>query len=252
MFTVAGFPLHWYGLAYLVAFLTAPPLMRAAIRKWQLPVDIVRMDELCVYLILGVMLGGRLGEALFYNHYWLHPVRFFEIWRGGMSSHGGIAGVTIATWFFARKSRQSVLALGDVVCLVAPFGLFLGRLGNFVNSEMIGAVTTVPWAIIYPVVDNLPRHPVQLYQALLEGPVLFAIMALVGSKVRRPGGFTTVFFAAYALLRVFSETFRQTNAAYLGDHGGWTDGQILSGVMLVLATVLGALILRAPSLRQTP
>jgi phosphatidylglycerol:prolipoprotein diacylglycerol transferase len=106
MFSVAGFPVHWYGLAYLVAFLTAQPLMRAAIRKWQLPVDIARMDEFCVYLILGVMLGGRLGEALFYNHYWLHPVRFFEIWKGGMSSHGGIAGVTIATWLFARKSRQ--------------------------------------------------------------------------------------------------------------------------------------------------
>jgi phosphatidylglycerol:prolipoprotein diacylglycerol transferase len=117
---------------------------------------------------------------------------------------------------------------------------------------MIGAVTTAPWAVIYPVVDNLPRHPVQLYQALLEGPVLFAIVALVGNSVRRPGGFATVFFAAYAVLRLFSETFRQINVAYLGDHAGWTDGQILSGAMLVLAAALGVFILRAPSLRQAP
>jgi phosphatidylglycerol:prolipoprotein diacylglycerol transferase len=245
-FHIFGLPFHWYSLAYMIAFMTATPLMMRAVRKYGFAVAPATVGTFAGWLALGVMLGGRLGEALIYNHVLLNPLHFFSPYEPGMSSHGGIIGVTLAATWFARQSRQNILGLGDLVCFIAPLGLFLGRLGNFANSEMMGAVAHVPWAVVYPLVDTLPRHPVQLYQALLEGPVLFAMMAVVATKWRRPGTVAMTFLATYAVLRLFSETFREVNPGYLGYHAGLTDGQLLSMGMVVAAAVVGYFIAKRP------
>jgi phosphatidylglycerol:prolipoprotein diacylglycerol transferase len=245
-FHIFGFPFHWYSLAYMIAFVTATPLMMRAVRKYGFVVELGAVGTFAGWLAAGVMLGGRLGEALIYNHALLNPLHFFSPYEPGMSSHGGIVGVTLATAWFARKFRQNIRGLGDLVCFIAPLGLFLGRLGNFVNSEMLGAVSQVPWAVVYPLVDNLPRHPVQLYQALLEGPVLFGIMAFVARRWHRPGTVAMTFLAAYAVLRLFSENFREVNPGYLGYHAGLTDGQLLSMGMVVAAAAVGYFIAKRP------
>jgi phosphatidylglycerol:prolipoprotein diacylglycerol transferase len=203
---------------------------------------------------LGIILGGRLGYVLFYNpaYFAAHPLEILQLWQGGMSFHGGFAGCVAAVMAFAWRRGISILSLGDLTCAVAPIGLLLGRLANFINGELWGRVTDVPWAMAFPHGGPLPRHPSQLYEAALEGLLLLIVLALMirGGALRRPGLILGAFALGYGLARSFCELFREPDAQLGLLWGGLTMGMLLS-VPLMIAGV--ALIWNArirPPLRQ--
>jgi phosphatidylglycerol:prolipoprotein diacylglycerol transferase len=240
-FEVAGmqlgpFAIRWYGLMYLLAFILVIVLGRKRAREnmltgWR-PRDI---DDMLFYGVLGVILGGRLGYVLFYKplYYLVHPVEIFEVWQGGMSFHGGFLGVLIALWFYAGKRGKRWLDVTDFVAPLVPLGLAAGRLGNFINGELVGRVTDGPWAMIFPQVDNLPRHPSQLYQLGLEGLLLFVILWTYASRRRPLGAVSGLFLLGYGALRFIAEYAREPDnfLGYLA--GGLTMGQWLSLPMIV-------------------
>ncbi len=238
--------ISWYGLMYVFGFV-AGYLLLARLRQrgfLPLPGD-EHLQELLTSCILGVLIGGRLGHVLFYSpgHYLLHPAEILALWRGGMASHGGIAGLLVALVLFSRKHKIPLLALCDSAAMAATPGLFFGRLGNFINGEMPGKVTEVPWAVIFArnaEAGMLPRHPVQIYQALTEGLVLFVLLWFLLPPHRFKRGFhTAIFLVGYSVLRIGTEFFRETSpelAAAIG--GGLTQGQVLSAVMLICGAVV--------------
>ena len=213
------------------------------------------MDDFILWVTLGIILGGRLGYVLFYNlgFYLEHPLDVFKMWNGGMSFHGGFLGCVVAVWAFARARGISVLSLGDITCAVGPIGLFLGRLANFVNGELWGRATDVPWAMIFPHdPDQLPRHPSELYEAGLEGIVLFAIlMALIRrGALKRPGLIIGVFAVCYALMRSFCELFREPDAQLGYLWRGATMGMLLSVPLLIAGLGFVAYALRREPVRS--
>ena len=253
-FTDLVLPIRWYALSYIVGLLVAwQYCMRLASRPPNL-VTPRQIDDFLLWATLGVIVGARLGIVLFYQpgHYLSNPAEILKVWKGGMSFHGGLVGVATAMVVFARRYRIPLLALTDMVCAAAPIGLFLGRLANFVNGELWGRPTDVPWAMIFPnAPDRLPRHPSQLYEATLEGLVLFLVLALLvlgpWKTLRRPGLTTGVFLAGYALGRGFVETMREPDS-YIGLLSfGTTWGQWLSLPML-----LGGAYLIWRALRREP
>jgi len=199
---------------------------------------VLDFDDFIVWVTLGIILGGRIGYVLFYNplHFLAHPLEVVEVWKGGMSFHGGFIGCVLAVILFAKRRGISMLSLGDITCTVGPIGLFLGRLANFVNGELWGRPTDAPWAMVFPDAGPLPRHPSQLYEALLEGVVLFTVLAVLArlGALRRPGLLTGTFAVFYALARSFSELFREPDAQLGFLWGGLTMGMLLS-VPLLLA-----------------
>ena len=234
--------IHWYGLAYLAGIAFAWWL---ALRRSRGPAALLtrrQVDDLIFYAALGVVLGGRLGYALFYGLERLaaDPVWLLRVWQGGMSFHGGFLGVLAACWLFARRHR---LALGDLLDFVAPLvplGLALGRLGNFIGQELWGRPTDVPWAMVFPRDPlQLPRHPSQLYQFALEGLLLFVILLWFTRRRRPTWAASGVFAVGYGLLRSFAEFFREPDA-HLGYQAfGWvTRGQLLSLPMVALGLYL--------------
>lgn len=239
-FTDISLPIRWYALSYIVGLLIAwQYCMRLAARPPNL-VTPKQIDDFLLWATLGVIVGARLGIVLFYQpgYYLANPVEILKVWRGGMSFHGGLVGVTVAMVVFTRRYLIPFLALTDIVCAAAPIGLFLGRLANFVNGELWGRPTDVPWAMIFPnAPDSLPRHPSQLYEASLEGIVLFLVLSFLVlgpfKALRRPGLTTGVFLAGYALARGFVETMREPDS-YIGLLSfGTTWGQWLSLPMLL-------------------
>ncbi len=205
------------------------------------------LEDLLLYATLGVILGGRLAYVLFYNptYYAAKPIEALAIWSGGMSFHGGLAGATLAMYLFARSRGLSFLSLADVVATVAPLGLFLGRIANFVNSELWGRVTTAPWGVLFPNGGPLPRHPSQLYEAATEGLLLMILLFLAarGGAYKRPGLVTGLFGAGYAVARIGCEFFREPDPQLGFLAGGFaTMGMLLSLPMLALGLWL---ILRA-------
>lgn len=228
--------IRWYGLMYLAGFVCAYFFIRYRVRQTGMPLSSEAVADLLFYAVVGVVAGGRLGYVLFYQpgHYLRHPVEIVQLWQGGMSFHGGLLGVVLAVLLFCRRRRLQVGPLADILVMAACFGLCFGRLGNFINAELWGRVTDVPWGLVFPQAGPLPRHPSQLYQAILEGPVLFSLLALI-ARWRRPAW--TVFFsfvAFYALFRFLVEFFRQPDA-HLGLLGGGLSlGQWLSLPMLLL------------------
>jgi phosphatidylglycerol:prolipoprotein diacylglycerol transferase len=221
---------------YLVGFVLFMVLGRYRARHnvltgW-LPRDV---DDLLFYGVLGVILGGRLGYVLFYKpaYYLANPLEILAVWQGGMAFHGGFLGVLVAVWFYARRTRRNFLDVTDFVAPLIPLGLAAGRLGNFINAELVGRVTDVPWAMIFPSVDNLPRHPSQLYQFALEGVLLFAILWWYGSRARPRGAISGLFLLGYGALRFAAEFFRQPDE-FLGLLGlGLSMGQWLSVPMIL-------------------
>ena len=227
---------RWYGLMYAVGFGAAWLLGRLrakqAWRGWR-P---AQFEDLLSWIVLGVVLGGRLGYVLFYDpvHYLHQPLDVFAVWNGGMSFHGGVIGVSLVLLLFARRTGRSPLDVGDFVVPLIPPGLFCGRLGNFINGELWGRPTTMPWAMRFPEAGPWGRHPSQLYEAGLEGLVLFAVLWWYSSKPRRRGAVSGVFLMGYALFRAFVEFFREPDAqlGYLAF--GWlTMGQLLCVPMLL-------------------
>lgn len=233
------FAIRWYALAYIAGLVIGWQLLRRIVARagWRLTPEAV--DDFLVYATLGVILGGRLGYALFYQGGWYlqNPIEILYVWRGGMSFHGGLLGVLAAAWLFARRQGLPFLEVGDATALVAPIGLFLGRIANFINGELWGRVTEAPWGVVFPGGGPLPRHPSQLYEAALEGLLLLAVMQwLAWRRPRDPTGLglpSGVFLTGYALARIVVELFREPDAQLGFLFGGVTMGQVLSLPMLL-------------------
>lgn len=229
--------IHWYGIMYLVGFLSAWILGCRRIRHHHLPLSKEELADLIFYCAVGVIVGGRLGYVSFYQPaaFLAKPWTVFYLWQGGMSFHGGLIGVAAALVCFAKLFKKPLLVVTDFAALMTPLGLAFGRLGNFINGELWGRATDVPWAFVFPHVDNLPRHPSQLYELLLEGILLFTFLWIFARKQRPEGAITGLFLIGYGLSRFFVEFFREPDA-FLGFVAfSWmTMGQLLSIPMIVL------------------
>ena len=230
-FALGPLAVRWYGLMYLVGFVLFVALGTLRARQnlltgWH-PRDV---DDLLFYGVFGVILGGRLGYVLFYKplHYLQHPLEILAVWQGGMSFHGGFLGVLAALLVFAMIRDKRFLEVTDFVAPLIPLGLAAGRLGNFINAELWGRPADIPWAMVFPNVDNVPRHPSQLYQFALEGVLLFLILWLFTRRVRPVGAASGLFLAGYGLFRFVAEYFREPDS-FLGPLAlGLTMGQWLS------------------------
>ena len=229
--------IRWYALAYIFGILIGWAYARAIVRSGKLwggksPLSVIDFDDFVLWVTLGIILGGRIGYVLFYNlpFFAAHPLQIFELWTGGMSFHGGFTGCVVAVVLFARSRGIPILSLGDVTCAVGPIGLFLGRLANFVNGELWGRPTDVPWAMIFPGGGPIPRHPSQLYEASLEGLALLVFLAILirCGALKRPGLIIGAFAVFYAFARSFSEFFREPDVQLGFLWGGATMGQLLS------------------------
>lgn len=231
------FGVHWYGLMYLVGFLAF-----LGLGKWQINHrtwhgwNMQMLDDALFFGALGVILGGRLGYVLFYQfgYFIHHPLEIFAVWQGGMSFHGGFLGVLVAMWFFARKYHLKWLQIMDFIAPLVPIGLGAGRMGNFINGELWGRVTNAQWGMVFPKVDNLLRHPSQLYEFGLEGIVLFSALWLYSSKPRETGAISALFLIAYGSFRFIVEFTREPDG-FLGLLSmGLSMGQWLSLPMVSL------------------
>ncbi|HNA67942.1 MAG TPA: prolipoprotein diacylglyceryl transferase [Rhodocyclaceae bacterium] len=245
--SIGPLDVRWYGLMYLTAFILFVALGRAhARRRPELGWDAQQIDDLLFYGVLGVILGGRLGYILFYKpaYYFSHPVEMFAVWQGGMAFHGGFLGVLIAVWLFARSHDRPWLAVTDFIAPLVPLGLAAGRLGNFINGELVGRVTDVPWAMIFPQVDMQPRHPSQLYQFTLEGVCLFVLLWVFSAKPRPRGLVSAVFLIGYGGFRFLAEFGREPDD-FLGLLAlNLSMGQWLSLPMIVIGIVMAVIAVR--------
>jgi phosphatidylglycerol:prolipoprotein diacylglycerol transferase len=234
---IGPFAIRWYALAYifgiLFGWLYARALLRNA-RLWDGPARMTALDfdDFVLWVTLGIILGGRIGYVLFYNpaHFAAHPIEIIEVWKGGMSFHGGFAGCVVAVMLFALHRSIPMLSLGDVTCAVGPIGLLLGRIANFINGELWGRPSDVPWAMVFPNGGPFPRHPSQLYESALEGLVLFFVLAAAMHKgaLKRPGLIIGMFAVGYAAARITCEFFREPDAQLGFLWGGLTMGMLLS------------------------
>ena len=247
LIAVGPFQIRWYALAYIFGILFGWLYARALIKSERLwggpaPMTLADFDDFVLWITLGIILGGRLGYVLFYNpaHFAAHPLEIFQLWQGGMSFHGGFTGCVVAVMTFAWKRGIPILSLGDVVCAVAPIGLLLGRLANFINAELWGRTSDVAWAMVFPGGGPLPRHPSQLYEAALEGAVLLAVLALMirAGALRRPGTILGAFSLGYGLARSFCELFREPDVQLGFLWGGMTMGMLLSVPLVIAGIVL--------------
>ncbi|MGA7178846.1 MAG: prolipoprotein diacylglyceryl transferase [Thiobacillaceae bacterium] len=242
-FSIGPLKVHWYGLMYLLAFLQLWWLgkTRLAMRP-ELGMTDKGLDDLLFYGVLGVVLGGRLGEVLFYepDYYFSHPAEIFAVWNGGMSFHGGFLGVLIAMTFWSRRYQVPWFKTTDFIAPLVPLGLAAGRVGNFINGELWGRVADprLPWAMVFPNVDNQPRHPSQIYQALGEGLMLFIILWLYARKPRPTGAVSAVFLIGYGAFRFTAEYFREPDAGIFGHSYLVSMGQWLSLPMIIVGIIM--------------
>ena len=244
---VLGLPIRWYALAYiggLIGGWAGARCLVARPRLWgtRAHTSVMSIDDLVVYIAVGIIGGGRLGYVLFYNlpYFRLHPLEIPAVWNGGMSFHGGLLGAALAMVVFARRNKVALDGVTDAVAAVVPIGLFLGRAANFIKPELWGRPSDVPWAMIFPGSDGQPRHPSQLYEAGLEGVALFALLWIVIFRggLRRDGLVTALFCLGYALARIVSETFRQPDVQLGFFFGQTTMGMLLSLPLLVVGLLL--------------
>ena len=244
-FSLGPLAVRWYGLMYLVAFVLFIVLGRLRLRQphiaaagWKKE----NLEDMLFYGVLGVVIGGRLGEVLFYHpaYYLAHPAEIIAIWKGGMSFHGGFLGVLAAMWIWGRKNGHKLMEVMDFIAPLVPLGYAAGRIGNFINAELPGRVAdaTLPWAMIWPNVDQLPRHPSPLYQALVDGVLLFIVLWLYARKPRPTMAVSGVFAIGYGAARFFTEYFRIPD--YEVGFGPFviSAGQMLSIPMIALGIVL--------------
>ena len=206
--------IRWYSLSYIFTFIFGSILIKKLNKKSLNNLSDIQIDKFFVWAVLGVIIGGRVGYVLFYQLqlFFLDPLYIFQIWKGGMSFHGGLIGMILAIYLFAKQNNLSFFYLSDLVSIVAPIGLFLGRISNFINTELYGRITDFPFAIIYPLIDNNPRHPSQLYEAFFEGVVLFIILYLIfikNSKKYSAGIISAYFLILYSIFRFLIEFLRE-------------------------------------------
>jgi phosphatidylglycerol:prolipoprotein diacylglycerol transferase len=235
IFEVGPVRVGWYGLMYVLGFLASYLLVRYQMKKKDFDLSRAEVENLYFYLILGLMIGARLGYVLFYDlkAYLADPFEIVAIWHGGMSFHGGLIGVLLVGVLFCWKHRKSFWKITDLVIVTAPIGLGLGRIGNFINGELYGRVTQVPWGMIFPKGGPLPRHPSQLYESALEGGVLFLILWLMKDKKLPTGGLLAIFLFVYGVFRFLVEFVRQPDAQLGFILGPFTMGQILTFFMII-------------------
>src|SRR3990167_3056888 len=239
-FHLGPLKVHWYGLMYLAAFVIAWWLALYRANQPSSGWRDFQVTDLIFYSALGVILGGRMGYTLFYNlaGFLSNPLTLFAVWDGGMSFHGGMLGVGIATWIYSRVQDRSWIRVIDFVAPLVPLGLACGRLGNFINGELWGRVTTLPWGMIFPEAGSYPRHPSQLYEFFLEGVLLFIILWTYSAKRRPPFAVTGMFLLWYGIFRFVVEFFRQPDVPLGFVAFGWvTMGQLLSLPMILVGLV---------------
>jgi len=225
----------WYGMMYIFGFLASYLLVRYQMKKKDFGITRVEIENLYFYLILGLVIGARLGYVVFYDlkSYLANPLEIVAIWHGGMSFHGGLIGVLIVGILFSRANKKSFWKIVDLIIVTVPIGLGLGRIGNFINGELYGRVSDLPWAMIFPKGGPLPRHPSQLYESTLEGGVLFIILWFLKDKRLPTGGLLPAFLFLYGCFRFFVEFFREPDAHLGFIWGPLTMGQILTSFMIV-------------------
>jgi phosphatidylglycerol:prolipoprotein diacylglycerol transferase len=253
-FEIGPFAVKWYGLAYMAGLLLGWLYIRRLLNEPALwpqgcaPFPPAKVDDLLLYMTLGVLLGGRLGFVLLYepSYYMHHPEDVLAVWRGGMAFHGALVGSILAIWLFSYRNGLNPLSTGDLCAAAVPIGLFFGRLANFINGELYGRPSDVPWAMVFPEATlthppAIPRHPSQLYEALLEGLVLFLVLRFLTHRrgaLKSPGLVGGAFLAGYGVARSFSELFREPHAGHALNIGPLTAGQLYSLVMIVLGAYL--------------
>ena len=237
--------IRWYSLAYIFGIVFGwwfgKKIISHILKNTNLNFKLNDFDDLISYLIISIIAGGRIGYVIFYNfeYYISNPLEIIKVWEGGMSFHGALIGIIIGTYLFSKKKGVPTFFMLDIIACVAPIGIFFGRIANFINAELIGKVTNVSWSVIFPLVDTLPRHPSQLYEAMLEGIILFLILnILIFKKKYKIGSSSCLFLIFYGIFRVISEIFREpdTQVGYLLDL--FSMGTILSFFMIVSGFVI--------------
>jgi len=241
--------IRWYSLAYifgiLIGWMYATKIIKWNSDKKHEPNQITKMqfDELIIYLVLGIIVGGRFGYVIFYNfeYYSENFIEIFKLWEGGMSFHGGLLGVIISILVFSKKTKTSFFKFADIVSCVAPIGIFFGRIANFINGELFGKVSTLPWAVIFPSGGSIARHPSQIYEAILEGILLFALINFLAIKrnlITKTGYISSFFLISYSILRIFSENFREPD-----EHLGYLFNYFSMGTLLSILTLISGFII---------
>lgn len=249
IFRIGPIRIRWYGLMYLLGFIASYLLIPRQKRSKEIGLQGSRVDSLVFYVFIGLIAGARLGYVLFYQYHDLadffsRPLEIIAVWQGGLSFHGGLIGCILAGWLFSRRNKMPFWAVADSAVVTAPIGLGLGRIGNFINGELYGRPTDVPWAMVFPGAGPLPRHPSQLYEALMEGAVLFVLLWVLRKRAFPDGMMIALFLFFYGVFRFFIEFFREPDT-HLGFILGFlTMGQLLSAAM-ILAGVALALILKS-------
>lgn len=237
--------IRWYSLAYIfgivIGWWFGKKIIRHIIRNTNIKFRLDDFDDLISYLIVSIIIGGRMGYVIFYNfqYYITNPTEIIKVWEGGMSFHGGLLGVIIGSYFFAKKRGVLTFFILDIVACVAPIGIFLGRIANFINSELVGKATNVTWSVIFPLVDKIPRHPSQLYEAILEGAILFFILnILIFKKKYKVGMCSSLFLVYYGIFRIVSEIFREPDAQLGYFFNLFSMGTILSFLMTLSGFII--------------
>jgi len=252
-FHIGSWPVYWYGLMYLFGFLMGWGLLslrlflsshviapEGCLLSGKDKLSQEQLADMLFFAAFGVILGGRLGYMIFYYWHvlWAQPLLLFQVWKGGMSFHGGLIGVMIALGVYAYRTKRSFIRLTDLVAPVVPIGLGLGRLGNFINGELWGRVSSVPWAMVFPGADTLPRHPSQLYEFFFEGVLLFIILWFYSRKPRPLGAVSGLFSLGYGVFRLGVEFFREPDPQIGFFWGCFTEGQLLSLPMILVGITL--------------
>ena len=249
MIDLGLFQIRWYSIAYILGIVLGWMYAVKIIKKTQNNTQDFKLikrsdfDDLIIYLVLGIVLGGRLGYVIFYNseYYIQNYLEIFMIWQGGMSFHGGLIGVIVAIFIFSKNKNASFFRYSDIVACVAPIGLFLGRLANFINGELFGKVSTLPWAVIFPNSGNISRHPSQIYEAILEGVALFILINFLAFRkglIIKTGYISSFFLIAYSIFRIFSENFREPD-----QHLGYFFNYFSMGTLLSFLTLISGFLI---------
>jgi phosphatidylglycerol---prolipoprotein diacylglyceryl transferase len=240
IFKIGPLSMRWYGLMYIFGFISSYLLVTYQLKKKSLKIDHAVIDDLFFYLILGLIVGARLGYVIFYNlgFYLGNPLEIFVIWRGGMSFHGGLIGAFIAGLVVMKKKKLNFFATADLIIPTCPIGIGFGRIGNFINGELFGKPASVPWAMVFPEGGSTPRHPSQIYEMFFEGIMLFCILWIYKDRKKRDGDVFSLFLILYGLFRIFCELFRQPDSQLGYFFGLLSMGQILSLCMIAIGLAL--------------